>query len=316
MGILDELFEAKITSKDVDEDADKIMALKQKNLSLWENHLSSFKIRYRLAYDLNYSEFKKSDWNIEKSLKIVSQIGVTLSPEIITIENGEKNEKEIIAEIKKLSTIGDIKGLCHKLIEEKNKEESMLKIFHEIHQTLKTELYIMKFIIKKPQNVIDMLITLRNLIRNNEYELYPVFMGHGNYDFQYNPRLLETMHEIAKAVLFREKWVEKKESADEAFAKELYSKMSEKESNNAYRTLGEKIFMELVDMIKDSRKEGDTSNDIEELLPLMENGSVMYNIIKKLRPKYSDEKIRIIIETFKECFVDRHFEDLEGELTD
>ena len=45
----------------------------------------------------------------------------------------------------------------------------------------------------------------------------------------------------------------------------------------------------------------------------MANDKIIYNIIRKLRPKYDDAKIKIVITVFRKAYNLDHFSDLESE---
>ena len=57
----------------------------------------------------------------------------------------------------------------------------------------------------------------------------------------------------------------------------------------------------------------DITEGIERMEGFMKNDEIMYKIVKKLRLKYDDTKVRGVILAFRKAYDLGHFEDLESE---
>lgn len=160
MGLLNHLFENK---KHL---AKGLVMGESKRIKLWQEHLTNYKYRKMLTDPVH------SDSQIDTRLY---ELKAGISSELISINKEEKTEKEIIADLKKLRSFKEIEKLTTALANERRRQATILKIFQEIHNILKTELHLIKLIEKKPSNVRDLFKKLFVLV-HKEDRLYEPFI--------------------------------------------------------------------------------------------------------------------------------------------
>jgi len=306
MGLLDFIFGDK---QDITK---KLFIDKNKRLSLWNMHLVDFTKREELSKHFNSKNVDQAIENWEDTLKVLKQIGSLVSSDLINIHDEEKLEKEIAKLLKKLRSFGKIEQLTDTLVHEKRKQATILAVFQEIHDTLKTELLLLKIIEQKPANVKDLLLQLFRLIFFHEAMLYKPFIQE-NYRTEKNKPVHAEITKLATMVLLQKKLKEEIETDEEKFVKQMVKQMGDEEPKRRHRALAEGIYWELSVLAgAPMPSSNDLTKGIQKMEKLMTNDALMYKIVKKLRPRYDNTKIRTVIIAFRKTYDLGHFLELEA----
>ena len=306
MGLLNHLFESKkrIAKEFVMDD--------NKRMALWNQHLSNYLIRRKLSNHFNFGNIDRALQDFEATDRILGQIEALISPEFVNIANEEKTDEEILADLERLKSNSEIVKLSEAIVSVKQKQFTLLKLFHEITNVLKAVLHLIKLIRKNPLNSRYLLFRLFEIISHQEARLYKVFRE--QYFSEENKHIHANIVRIARAIILEEEVKEEMETEEEKFARKMVEQMAPDESMRRYRKLGEDIFSELAEMAGGPMP---IEEDITEGIKLMEgfikNDEIMHNIVKKLRPKYDDTKIRGVILAFRKAYNLGHFGELESE---
>ncbi|HIH43186.1 TPA: hypothetical protein HA246_06090, partial [Candidatus Woesearchaeota archaeon] len=224
----------------------------------------------------------------------------------------EKTDEEILADLRRLKSRDEIEALSDAVLSVKQKQSALLKLLHEIYNVLKAELHLIRFVRKKTTDSRDLLLRLFEIIFNQEAKLYKVFRE--QYFFAENKHIHANIVRITRAIILEEEVKEEMETDEEKFAREIVKQMSSDESKRRYRKLGEDIFLALAGIAGAPMPTGeDITKGIERMKGFMKNDNIMHKIVKKLRPKYDDFKIRGVILAFRNAYNLGHFEELESE---
>lgn len=303
MGLLNLLFGSK---KGI---AKELVIDDNKRMALWNEHLANYELREKLSKHFNKGNVDKALQNFKATDKVLSQIEALISPELVNIADEEKEGQKILTDLKRLKGISEIEKLSETVVSVKQKQSALLKLFHEIFGVLKAELHLIRLIRKKPKNVRDLLLRLFEIIFHREDRLYMVFRE--QYFFEENKHIHANIVRIARAIILEEEIKEEMETDEEKFAREIVKQMVPDESKRRYRKLGEDIFLKLAEMAGAPMPGGeDITEGIKRMEGLMKNDEIMYKIVKKLRPKYEDTKIRGVILAFCKAYDLGHFEEL------
>lgn len=304
MGLLNHLFGGK---KGI---AKELVMDDKKRLTLWKQHLSNYYKREQLCKNFNFKNIDKALQDFDATDRILSQIEELISPELISISEEEKLDKEILADLERLKSAGENEQLSDAIIYEENKQSALLSLFHEIHDVLIRQLYLIRLIRKRHSNVKDLLLQLFTLINHKEDRLYLIFREENFEDKSKHAKFSR----LVKSVILQQEFKEEIETAEEKFARKMLKKMTPGESRSHYRKLGEDIFYVLLEGAGAPLEKGeDVAEGIERMEKLMKDDAVLFGIIKKLRPKYDKIKIMGVILAFRKAYDFGHFEDLESE---
>ena len=287
----------------------------KKRMDLWQQHLVNFSERETLSEIFKFSKVDNALKDFENVLNILNQIGSLISSEIISVGEEKKTDEEILADLKRIKDVSGIEKLTETLIYEKNKQVTILELFREIHDLLLAEIHLISLIKRKPSK--DLLVNLFMLISHQEFRLYKVFRK-GYYEEE-NKSIHAGIVKLANAVILEQELEDFRESEEEIFAKKIIEKMapSEGESMHHYRKLAEMIFDELVKMAKESlTEEEDIVDVVSKFEEFLSDDAAIYKLVKKLRPKYEDSKIKLVALAFRSSYGVGHFEDWEEEFVD
>jgi len=285
----------------------------EKRIKLWEKHVENFPEREQLVKEFSPKNLDNTLNDETKLQDVLNKLENLISSEIVIVNEEEKTDKEILVDITKLRENHQIETLNSKFLNEAKKQETLIEIFKETHNTLVVELKIIRFVRKNTNSRKEILQKLFRLIFFNEAHLYKLFVG--QFFSADKEKEANRIKEITKAILLEEKLEEAVESVTEEFARELFKKMSQVESDHKFRVLGEYIFDELVKIINEDLKEGeDTADNIRKLEDLIKNNGLLANIIKKKRKKYTKDQIEAVIIAFRKAYSFGHFENLEEDL--
>lgn len=306
MGLLNHLFGSK---KDL---AKELFMDDNKRMDLWNKHLTNYMLRKQLSKQFNYGNVDRALQNFDTTNEILNQIESLIFPEFVNISDEEKTDKEILADLERLKSMHEIGTLSDAVVSAKQKQSALLKLFREILGVLKVELHLIRLIRKKPKNLRDLLLKLFEIIFHHEDRLYKVFREQDFFDE--NKPIHQNIVRIARAIILEEEVKEEMETDEEKFAGEMVKQMIPGESRRRYRKLGEDIFFILADMAGAPMPRGeDITKGIERMEGFMKNDEIMYKIVKKLRPKYDDTKLKAVILAFRQAYNLGHFEGLKSE---
>ena len=308
MGLLNHLYGH---TKAGEKTARKLVMDDTQRLQLWQTHLANYLQREQLSKHFSFKNIDAAlaDFNTTKG--ILAQIDALILPELITLAGEQKNEAEIMADFQKLRDVPAIQVLIETVIKDRNKNITLPILFGEIHDILLVELHLLKLIRQEPSNLKPLLQQLFELIFAREAPLYQPFREKSY--FQKNKAVHAEITALARAVLLEEKLQEKIETAEEVFAREIVRQMAPQESRRSYRKLAEDMYEVLAERAGAPISKGE---DISEAITRMEvdigNDALMYSIVKKLRPKYDDIKIKGVVLAFRKAYALGHFEELAG----
>jgi tetratricopeptide (TPR) repeat protein len=311
MGLFGHLF------GDTERDMKELVKKDSKRMNLWKKHVYNFKERERLSKLFNYKNVDETLQNFEETDKILKKIEALISTELVNIDEEEKTDEEILADLEELEKRKDwFVKLSYTVVAVKQKEQEILKLFREIHKILKAELHLIRLIRKKPENVRELLLKLFHVIFHYEPPLYHVFKD--RYFSKENKLIHMHIEKIARYIITQKRFTEEAETDSEIFAREVLEGMGFRDKpEKEYRKLGEDIFRAL---FKEAGAPWDKDVDTVDAINYMEknfkeNDRVMYKIIKKLKPKYDDVKIKIVILAFRKSYKSGDYIDIEHECT-
>ena len=300
MGLLNHLFGNK---KSI---AKELVMDDNKRMNLWRKHISNYYKREALCKHFSFGNIDNALKYFETTKKVLDQIESLISSELINIKEEDKDDKEILADLESLRSDAEIDDLLGILVEEKQKQTALLSLFKEIHDTLLVELYMIRLIRKKPFNVKEILLKLFTLINNREFMLYKVF--NKEYFSNENKESHAKIVQFARAIILGQELKEEIETDEEKFAKDMLRLMAPGESKKGYRKLGENIFSLLDNAAEVPLKGEGILIGIKKMERLMKDDEFIYKLIKKLKPRFDDTKIRAAIIAFRKAYDFGHFE--------
>ncbi len=100
-------------------------------------------------------------------------------------------------------------------------------------------------------------------------------------------------------------------SDENRFVSEMLSEMKSPESKHKYRRLAESIYEALAERAGKKAKGGDAATVIEEMEKLIEDDKVLYAIIKRKRPRFTDEQLNLTVKAFRKAYDFGDFEKVE-----
>lgn len=288
----------------------------QKRLNLWQEHLRSHVKREQLCKFFNYKNIANAlnDWS--QLEKVLNQISDLISEDFVHINDELKTEKEITDHLEYFNSYShkhELEDLNSSLVYDRITQKFVITIFQKIFAVLQLELHTIRLIKERQSDAKKLLLHLFELIYFREDTLLKTF-SEKNYGSEHLPRHKEIM-KFVRLVLIEEKLEDEILSDEEIFVREMVKKMAftePVESPNRYRKLAEDIYYALLDKIGAPLEYGDVAIELFE--NAVKDDQVMYKIVKRKRPKYTDDKIKQIIEAFRRSFSLGHFEEMESEL--
>jgi len=305
MGLLNHLFGNKSSiARELALDGNKRMAL-------WNKHLANWELREKLSVQFNYKNVDAVVKNFNATKEILDKIAALIPPELVNIADEEKTDAEISEDLERLKGMREIESIYTDIVLVQQKQALLRTLFREILNVLKAELHLIKLIKKKPTNLRELLLKLFMIIFHNEAQLYKIFRE--QCFSEEHKHVHPIIARIARAIILEEKIVEEMETDEEKFARQMVKQMAD-ESMHAYRKLGEDIFYELARLAGAPMGMGeDIVTGIARMEGHIRNDGIMYRIVKRLRPKYTDVKIRGVILAFRMAYGLGHFEGLSAE---
>jgi len=126
MSLLNHLFGSKkSTVKELVMDDNKRMAL-------WNKHIANSKLRENLSKHFNFKNVDNALQDFKATDKILRELESLISPELINIANEEKTDEEILADLEQLKSTNELEKLSKTILSVKQKQSTLLKLFHEI----------------------------------------------------------------------------------------------------------------------------------------------------------------------------------------
>lgn len=284
----------------------------KKRMALWQKHLANFSKREELSKRFNFANVDNLVKDFNATSEVLTQIEQLISPELIHIDEEEKTDQEILMDLERLKSNHELDSLTAEVVNIKQKEKLLLALFKELHDVLKAELHLIRLIKKHPVNTKELLLKLFEFIFHREARLNKVFFKE-NY-FVENKYLHASVTKIARAIILGQELKEELETDEEKFARTMLQKMVPGESKGTYRKLGEDIYLNLVEMSgAPVSKAVEMLKAITGFENLMKNDKIMFVVVKRLRPRYDDVKVRAAIIAFRQAYNFGHFSELESE---
>lgn len=168
MGLFNHLFGGK-------EGVAKELFDKERRLMLLEQHLSDYPLRENMSRAFSPGNVDKalSDWDGLDT--VLNQIASSISKDLIEIDEEERDEAVIMADMKLLTQVPQSQDPVKwksELVEVLDKQKVLFQIFRRIHDVLKLELEAIRRIRQRSPNSREMLLYLFRLIFNQEAILY------------------------------------------------------------------------------------------------------------------------------------------------
>ncbi len=277
-------------------------------LELWRQHLDNFKQRELLVRSFNFKNVDVALQDLTKLNEVLAQIQSLISAEIIEVEQEEKTDAEILADLKSLKEPAEIELLQASIRDEENKKKIILALFREIHQVLLAELYLIRKLLISPTK--ELLLHLFRLIYFNEANLYKIF----DQRMVLDPYTAEAIARITRIIILEQDLEQEERSDEERFADEMVAKMKQG-SRSEYRKLGEQIYRTIMQLAgapfrgKEYLKPG-----IQKLEALVRDEQTLVRLIRAKKPRYDPAKVKIAVLAFQKAYSFAYFEALEREL--
>jgi hypothetical protein len=287
-------------------------------LATWKRFTEELKEIETLSKTFNFAKAEEALQYPDALDKTLSQIERLISRDLIHIDDEDRTDEEIFSDLKRLARdrkkINDIR---REIKETEDKVRHVIKLAHDIHDTLKCALHAIRKIRDKLKRYeIDGL-------KERLLDLFPVlyfklcddqrtFDGSGFADEE----ISKEVERLAKEVLTEQK-IEKEIEAEEIkFAREV-SKLMRDGSEHQYRKLAEAIWQMLLEK-NNAPWEG--ADDFDANHPkfeaMMEDESPdgeMFKFVRKKRKKLTDVQVVAVIRAFNRSYGEGHFEEMEQE---
>ena len=307
MGLLNHLFRS-------DKDVKKELKLDaEKRLLLWREHIENYPKRELLVKAFNPMNIDQTLKDNDKLLRILNELESLVSSELVSIEDEEKVDSEILDDIKKLKTAEEIRALNGEFLRAKKKSEFLIQIFNEMHNFLVVELHIIRTVKNDSVNIKVLLNQLFRLVFFHESAVYHVFTGR---IISSDKDIKSKIDSLTKAILLEEKIEEEISKVEDDFVVEVLKEMGDMYSKHEFRILAEDIFDSLVQLVEKNMKDrDDTGDNIESFEKFLNDGKSLKKIIKRKKKKYSEEQINVVAIAFIKSYNNGHFENLEEDYT-
>jgi|SRR3989338_4240278 len=147
-------------------------------------------------------------------------------------------------------------------------------------------------------NLYNLLIGLFKLIFHKEDLIYTIF----DASMYRNKEAYQRVEKLAREIILREELKEIIISDEDKFIDFMIRIMGNEESKHNYRKLAEEIYDELADLAGAPVLKGDITKAMDLLEKLMLRDNILYGIIKKLRPRFDDNKIQLTMKAFRKAY--------------
>jgi len=290
---------------------------REARMASFNQHIANYANRRALAIQFNYANVDKLLSNPAALDSVMKQVEDSISPEIVHIRDDEKSDEDVLHDLVDIMPKDELYDLTVLVAKSEKKQEQMIAMFKELLKILKAELHLVKMIRNHPENTKELLLRLFELIMNHEVKIYVLFQKGSLMEenlFQH-----KTVLSIARAIFLGEKIEERAKTDAERFAEKMIFKITQKmklsgdETPRRYRGLAEKVFYELAAMAgAPLKREEDLTLVIKKMESFMADDNLMFGIVKKLRPRYSDDKARLMVSVFRAAYDMGHLRDLKS----
>jgi len=282
----------------------------KKRLSLWSEHLANFPKREALAKFFSYANVDNALNNLPELDRVLAEIESLVSKDLVSIEDEEKTQDEILQDIERLISSRDGYAVSH-LTSIVARQAAIFNILKKLYRMLKVELHAIRAVRKNPNR--NFLLNLFKLIFHEEASINNGFMA--ECYSKYGKDTWEDLDRLAKATLLEEKLTEDIQSAEETFIRMAVQEIGS-EKRRKYRRLAEDIYYDLLEIIgAPFRTPEDFDRGLEELERLVLDDNTLQKLIlkNKRRLKLTDEQVEWMIKAFKKSYEYGHFEELNAE---
>jgi len=303
MGFFNHLFGSKSdVAREISLDA-------QRRINLWREHLANFPKRETLAKFFSSYNVDNALANPQELSNKLADIDRLVSRDLVTIENEEITEAEIIRDIDNIISSMKSYEVSH-VISIVGRQKRVFQVLKKLYHILKLELYAIKLARKNPNK--DILLKLFRLIFHEDAFINNMFKAELYPGDKSN---WEDLDRLVKSILLEEELTEETQSAEETFIRNAVKSMGS-DKKHKYRRLAEAIYLDFVD---ETKKRAENLEGLDELVKYLETLILDDALIRQLllknkgRIKLSDEELEWLIKAFKKSFDFGHFENLNAE---
>jgi hypothetical protein len=297
----------------------------QKTREIWAQAVSNCEERSRLVTSSSHSRDVRFLSGEELDV-LLAKFAQLISEEFVHIKDEERSEDEVWKDIEDLRANRKawkrIADLSSAVIQGEEKEKNIREILKKLYHVLKVELHLLALVKRRREqgkSVESELDRLFRCILSAELSLFSPFLSYG-----LDGAAKGKNDEIALAILSGKqlktvavvkKVIKELISADERFIREAVEIMGGEESKHSYKKLGEAIYGEILEMVGAPFNDDDSClAGVEKSWEIIEDDKVLFQILKKLRPRYDDKKIRLMMAAFRRAFDEGYFEHMNGDL--
>jgi hypothetical protein len=313
MGLLDRLFGKRSAAKKLSLDSEEAW-------NLWQKHIQFYNERASIASGLQLSNTKGiiNKKNIitdtAKIDDILRRLQENVSEDIVTIKAEEHDEEAVYNDLQKCLHFEDVElfNFVNRLLTEKNKEQGLVKLFKHLYRVLCLEMHAIH--------------ALRNrfaagkvVVADDVHDVYSLVCLEGKLlePFKlYGPHH-EEVSRISKLIFAGEIVKKKIKKTEDDFVESMESMIAEMggDEDKGLRALGMGIYGDILKRLGAPFRDYDEfAPKIGELERLATDSGLIEKLVRKKRPKYSDEKVKLVVKAFIEAYSRGHFEDMNEEL--
>jgi len=295
---------------------DEISVRENERINFFLKHIESYKERVNLSKSFNYAKATLIAKNPALIREVLEKIRITLSKDFHFVEDSDKNATEILLDIANLHTDQIMGDLMHAIVDEKNKEDNLRKMFVEMERIISAELRLITVILNtdstKTNEIEKLLLELYKLIYEREVEVNAVFRTemYGSESKKKHERVMKAVGQL----IIGQKVEELAESEAEIFARKVTSKLVDPQGNTRYHKLAMSIFKTLCKLAGYPDSNIDVLDVTTRIGKYMEKDVIMRDIITKIRPDLKSFEIDGIIFAFREVYGNGHFEEVVSDI--
>ncbi|MEK6886526.1 MAG: hypothetical protein AABW88_01720 [Nanoarchaeota archaeon] len=279
----------------------KLVLADSKRIILWDQSIKNYKKKEELSRYFKFGNLKNPSKDFWENLpSVLNKIRSLISDELINIKSEKKTNNEILSDMKKLISEETIDKIHGEIQDERNMNKNVLKNIKRIHDILKVELHAIDASLKNPRENKEMLEQVFTLIFHHEAAAYQIFQKESF--FKESLPKHERIKKIAKAIILEQKLKEEIETDEDKFVSSAIKIIGNENSKHQLRRLAEDIYSELAEKVGGTTRRNNIEEAIKDLEKAMKRDEILFEIIKKLRPTYNDEKIRQVMYIFRKAY--------------
>lgn len=281
---------------------DEFLFHANQRMRLWRQHLNYVEARHSLVRFFKFDEVDNAVKDWDKLLDVLRRIEISISQDLVNIEEEKRNEKDIISDLSRLTSrdsLDDTNRLTAKAAKEYYKRENIEKVLKKLYDTLSLELQIINLIRAKPKNVRELLLQLFNLIFFQEYRLNKPFIDGHYFDTSEHA----DVKKVTQPILLEQEFDEEREFPEKKVVSDIARIMYNKSSTHDYRELAKLILETFYTLLSRSFIDTTSQNPIIDYIDgLVGNTRFLSNLIRKLRPGYTDVEVKRVVKAFRIAF--------------